>query len=253
MAENPKFDQLGPTGAEARAQNPLAWWTTIAGLLIVIVFGGLFITRAYLERRTYEIKEGRPPLLHKLVDLEATNRDGATVNLHDLTGQVFVGGWQYTDCPSGCIGMAAVMEQMARKFKDHPDFHLVSVSLNPEQDTPEKMDAWVKDHALDEPNWWFLTGDREKIHKYMIRYFKMFGVSKNTDPATIAAMGEYSHDQRLTLVDRNGHLRGHYDVLNTTEFTLDGEETTIGELAIAKLERDIDFLLNEEMVHPTRQ
>ena len=76
----------------------------------------------------------------------------------------------------------------------------MSISLNPEGDTPEKMDAFVKKSGVDAKNWWFLTGDEEKIRNYMLRYFKLFAVRENSDPAKIAAEGQFSHDQRLVLV-----------------------------------------------------
>lgn len=246
-------DNVGPTAAEARKENPLAWYTTIAGVIVVMLFGGLMITNAYLKRRHYEIVNSRPPLLNKLKDFQAINRDSSEISLSDLRGKVYIVGWQFTDCPSGCIGMAAEMESLALKHANNEDFHVVSVAIDPENETPEKLNAWVQDHGLDAPNWWFLTGDKEKIHKYMVQGFKMLGVSENTDPADIAAYGKWRHDQRIALVDRTGHLRGLYDVMSTlpSPINIDGEEVTIGELAQMKLEKDVEFLLETETTHPT--
>jgi len=131
--------------------------------------------------------------------------------------------------------MAAIMKSLHEKFGGRDDFHLVSISLNPAGDTPEKMDAWVKARGIDVPNWWFLTGDEQKIREYMIRYFKFFGVRENTDPTVIASEGKFSHDQRLALVDGRANVRGYYDVMNPQRGAVD----------LVRLQRDLEYLLGE--------
>ena len=55
----------------------ITWWGSIIGVCAVIIFGSIFVTRAYLERRTYEVENYRPPHVAKLeTDLNLVNRDG---------------------------------------------------------------------------------------------------------------------------------------------------------------------------------
>ena len=71
----------------------IAWWGSIIGVCLVIAFGSIFVTRAYLERRNYEIENYRPPHVAKLeTDLNAVNRDGTEVSLGQLRGKVYVAG-----------------------------------------------------------------------------------------------------------------------------------------------------------------
>jgi protein SCO1/2 len=127
------------------------------------------------------------------------------------------------------------MELLHYEYGQRPDFHIVSISLNPTVDTPEKMDQWVKDNAVDAPNWWFLAGDEETVRDYMIRYFKFFGVQENTDPAVIAAKGRFKHDQRLAIVDGKANVRGYFDVLHPD----------IGPAEVDRLWKDLGYLLDE--------
>ena len=107
----------------------IAWWGSIVGVCLVIAFGSIFVTRAYLERRNYEIENYRPPHVAKLeTDLNAVNRDGTEVSLGQLRGKVYVAGYQYTDCPAGCLGMASIMKLLEEEFGDNPQFRLVSIS-----------------------------------------------------------------------------------------------------------------------------
>lgn len=216
----------------------IAWWASIAGVCLVIAFGSIFVTRAYLARSDYEFENWRPPHLARLeTDLEAVNRDGEEVSLGELRDKVYVVGHQYTDCPAGCLGMASIMSTLEEEFGDDPQFHLVSISVNPEEDTPEKMDAWVKDKGIDSEDWWFLTGDPEEIRKYMLSEFKFYATEDITDPALIAAQGEFAHDQRLALVDGDANVRGYYDVMNQER----------GDVEYERLKRDLKMVLNPEL------
>ena len=213
----------------------ITWWASIIGVCVVIAFGSIFVTRAYLVRHGYEMENWRPPHLARLeTDLNAINRTGEKVSLGQLRGKVYVAGYQYTDCPAGCLGLAAVMKSLDSEFGNDPRFRLVSISVNPAGDTPEKMDAWVKEKGVDSPDWWFLTGDPGEITKYMISKFKFYGTEEVTDPALIAAQGPYAHDQRLAIVDGEANIRGYYDVLNVQR----------GAIEIERLRRDLKMVLD---------
>lgn len=222
---------------EPREINLVTWYGTIAGLCALIIGGSLFITRAYLANHRENQKNWRPGKIGRLEDdLKLINRDGRNVKLSDLKGKVFVAGYQYTDCPGGCLGMAAVMEELYELHGKDPRFHLVSFSVNPKGDTPEKMNAWVKDKGVDVPNWWFVTGDEENIKNYMLRHFKFYATEENTGPLEIATQGQWAHDQRLVIVDGEANIRGYYGVMDPLG----------GETAIKFLKRDLDMVLNPE-------
>lgn len=231
------MDEPAPRSELTRNQV-IAWWGSIAGVCLVIAFGSIFVTRAYLIRTKYEQENWRPPHLARLeTDIELINRDGSEVALSELRGKIYIAGYQYTDCPAGCLGLAAVMKSLEERFGDDPRFRLVSISVNPQGDTPEKMDAWVKARGVESPDWWFLTGDPEEITKYMISEFMFFGTEINTDPAVVASQGEFAHDQRLALVDGEANIRGYYDVLHLER----------GDLEYARLVRDLQMVLDPSL------
>lgn len=231
------MDEPAPRSELTRNQV-IAWWGSIAGVCLVIAFGSIFVTRAYLIRTKYEQENWRPPHLARLeTDIELINRDGSEVALSELRGKIYIAGYQYTDCPAGCLGLAAVMKSLEERFGDDPRFRLVSISVNPQGDTPEKMDAWVKARGVESPDWWFLTGDPEEITKYMISEFMFFGTEINTDPAVVASQGEFAHDQRLALVDGEANIRGYYDVLHLER----------GDLEYERLVRDLQMVLDPSL------
>jgi len=215
--------------------NLTLWWSSIFGICLIIAMGSVFVIRSYLNRLHFEDEHYRPPHLAKLEsDLDAVNRDAKKVSLGQLRGKIYVAGYQYTDCPAGCLGMAAFMKTLEKEFGKDPRFYLVSISVNPLGDTPEKMNAWVKDKGVDSPNWWFLTGDQETIRNYMISQFKFFPVRENSDGAAIASKGKFAHDLRLALVDGKANIRGYYSVMNPQN----------GPAEFQRLRRDLKMLLN---------
>jgi len=223
-----------PSG-EPQEFNLVAWWSSIAGICLIVIISGTFLTRSYLKSHHQKLEDWRPGIIGRIEnDLQAINRDGTEVTLSQLRGKVYIAGYQYTDCPGGCLGMASVMKELLDVYKNDPRFHLVSFSVNPEDDTPEKMDAWVKDKGVESEKWWFLTSDDPKgFRKYMSSEFKFYKPTENTDPDVIAARGKYTHDQRLFIVDEEAHIRGYYGVMHPEG----------GETAIKLLKRDLDMVL----------
>lgn len=215
--ENESSTTTKEISGKPREINLFAWYGSIAGLCGIILFATFSVMPAYLEdfKEKSAPDKWRPGKIGRLEeDLVAINRDGKTVNLGMLEGKVYVVGHQYTDCPGGCLGMAEVMKELLEKYKDEPRFHLVSISANPADDTPEKMDAWVKDKGVESDKWWFLTGDEKVIRKYVVNQIKMIGSVENTEPEKIAAEGKWSHDLRLFIVDEKANIRGFYGVMH---------------------------------------
>ena len=121
--------------------NLVAWYGSIAGICLIIIAGSVLITRAYLKNHRLNQENWRPGKLYRLEeDLQAVNRDGREVSLGELRGKVYVVGYQYTDCPGGCLGMAAVMKELHDIHGNNPQFHLVSISVNPKADTRIELD-----------------------------------------------------------------------------------------------------------------
>lgn len=206
--------------------------------IVIIMLSGILVTYNYVLRNRMEYHSERPAFMGKLEkDLTALNRTGEKVSLGTLRDKIWVAGNLFTDCPKQCIGVAQKMAELQKKFGKDDRFHLVSISVNPAGDTPEKMDAFVKAHGIDAPNWWFLTGDEEEIRDYMVSYFRFFPVTQNTDPESIATQGAFQHDSRLALVDGKGNIRGYYDVLDA-RVGGEWEKKLLGDLEWLLAERD---------------
>jgi protein SCO1/2 len=85
---------------------------------------------------------------------------------------------------------------------------LVSITVDPEYDTPERLQQYAESHGVDPRRWVFLTGDPERIRQVVQGGFKTFvGEPQTTGDDLI----DIAHSGKFVLVDGQGGIRGYYD------------------------------------------
>jgi cytochrome oxidase Cu insertion factor (SCO1/SenC/PrrC family) len=146
-------------------------------------------------------------------DLVATNQAGETVKLSDLRGKVWVVAEFFAVCPHCAVRNGKELREIYNAFKDHPDFHIVCISVDPQQDDVEKLKDYAEALGADSKNWWFLNaGDEKATHEYLEKTLKFLGVRERTDPAQIEANGRFEHDMGLLAVSRDFSTFGKWDL-----------------------------------------
>jgi len=99
-------------------------------------------------------------------DVELINQDGEKVRFYSdvLKGKTVVVNAFFTTCTSVCPPMNRNMEKIQEAFGGRvgKDVFLVSITVDPENDTPARMKEYAaKFHAG--PGWTFLTGKKENL------------------------------------------------------------------------------------------
>lgn len=207
-------------------------------LCVAVIAMGGFLFMQYLQKLKLDAKnmQGRAPMVNALQkNLAAINQDGKEVNIGQLEGKVWIAGFVYTLCPSGCAGLALEMKKIQDEFGSNPNFRLVSVSLNAETDTPEVLSAWAKQMGFKTDNWWFLTGDGPKLRGYMKDQFKLPLRQRGPTEPKKNEFDIWEHKLALVLVDSQFRVRGAYDFSNLEMSDLYGE----------KLRKDLTSVLKE--------
>jgi protein SCO1/2 len=144
-------------------------------------------------------------------DLEAVNQNGDKVKLSDLRGKVWIVAEFFAVCPHCAVRNGQELRQIYDKFRDHPDFHVVCITVDPEQDDQEKLADYAKALGADAGDWWFLNaGDMQATHEYLENELKFFGIRERSDPADIEANGRFAHDLGFLLVDRDWRVIGKW-------------------------------------------
>ena len=153
-------------------------------------------------------KAPEPPRLGTLSDFSLTSQSGASFGSAELRGKPFVAAFFFTRCPTVCPVIARRMRALqleARKKKLELAF--VSISVDPENDTPEVLRRYAQNVEADTSSWTFLTGDYELIRRTAEQGFKL-AVEGRADAA--AADFGILHGSHLVLVDGALQIRGYY-------------------------------------------
>ena len=147
--------------------------------------------------------EQRLPTIGPAPDSRSISQDGATVALRDFRGRVLAVAFIYTSCPDICPllteKMAQVQDELGPDFG--PRVAFVSITVDPENDTPAALKAYAESHGADLAGWSFLTGAAPVVDDVVKRY----GVA-----VTRTAGGQVEHTLLTTLVDKHGTMRVQY-------------------------------------------
>jgi protein SCO1/2 len=132
-----------------------------------------------------------------------TTQDGRRLSLDELRGKIVVVTFIYTSCPDACplltAKMAALQNDLGRLFG--PEVFFVSISVDPERDTPEVLTRYAQAHGANLDGWAFVTGTPDEIRTVTRQY----GIYTK-EPAG----GGGDHTFLTSLVDPRGSLRVQY-------------------------------------------
>ena len=175
-------------------------------LFVAILVGTLFIlsVSANLENRRDMPRFGESPSnelpqLYPLPEFSLIDSNGEIFDRDAMLGKYWVADFIFTSCGGPCPIMSGRMADLHRTFADNPKINFLSISVNPEVDTPEVLKAYAKRFNADTSRWYFLTGDGKAIHELAVHGFKLGSLD---DPII--------HSDRLVLVDDVGMVRGYY-------------------------------------------
>lgn len=146
---------------------------------------------------------GRLPVVGQAPEFALVDQHGARKSLADLQGRVLAVTFIYATCKDTCPMLTAKMAQIQQKLG--ADFgkrvHFVSITVEPEIDTPEVLKAYADKFGADPAGWSFLTGPSADIQQVVRRYGAF---AKRMKP------GDVDHLFLTSLIDRKGVLRVQY-------------------------------------------
>lgn len=174
-------------------------------------------------------------LIRKAPKFELTNQDRKQITEQTYKGKVYVLEFFFSTCPSICPVMNKNMLTLEKAFLDKPDFGIASITINPENDTPEVLKKHAADLGVTSPNWYFLTGDKDYIYKIANNGFNIFAGQNSK------AEGGFEHSGLFALIDKNGNIRSRKDENGNPIMYYDGLEAK----GINALKQDIKILLAE--------
>lgn len=134
------------------------------------------------------------------------DQTGAEFSSESLRGKVWMGSVFFANCPGPCFRENQAIAEILGKITD-PDFLVVSLTCDPDNDTPDVLRRYADRFEADVTRWKFLTGDMDTIRQVANKTFLL-----------TAEVGV--HSERGVVFDRRGRLRGGYHLLQPDRVVL---------------------------------
>ena len=170
----------------------LGWVGAFLGFVLAVAMG-YSMWQASLRRDVEKL-----PVIRAVPEFSLIDQNGRTVTNEDLRGKIWIADFIFTRCKGPCPLMTARMLEMQKALVKTPEVKLVSVTVDPEYDTPEVLRAYAEANFADADRWKFLTGDKTVIEKLVTEGFMQHLAEENGEPV---------HGTMFLVVDGNGMVR----------------------------------------------
>ena len=98
---------------------------------------------------------------HKIAAFTFVNQDSVSITNADMEGKVYVADFFFTTCPTICPIMKTQMLRVYEKFKEDPNFKILSHTIDPKHDTVALLKDYSQRIGVENASTWhFLTGDQ---------------------------------------------------------------------------------------------
>lgn len=134
-----------------------------------------------------------------------TNQDNELFSSSQLEGKIVVLNFFFTSCPQICPAMNRNVQKVQQVFIQNEDVQFVSITVDPERDTPEKLKAYEEIYSLNKGQWNFLTGNENDIYILARKGYNLSATDASGD-----GENDVIHSQTVLLIDPNQQIRGRY-------------------------------------------
>lgn len=170
----------------------------IAVLCLILLMGGyLLYTYVWQPEAVPTVKQEAPAF-------ELTDLEGNPVTLDSTDGKVRIVYFYFASCPDVCPPTTYKLGQVQDILKDKGDLgdkvEMISITFDPEIDTPEVITNFAEKVGVEFDHWTFLRGSNSEE---MIELAREFGVGVIYDEKNKT----FIHNNPITLVDQDGNIR----------------------------------------------
>lgn len=173
---------------------------------IAFVVGAIVLTVLPFLQRT-QLRAPEP--ISQLGKWQLVDQWGKPIGNEQMLGKVWIASFFFSRCPSVCPKQQQDFITVLKHVDDlKQPIELVSISVDPEHDTPEVLNAYARKLGPS-PKWHLLTGSKDALKEIVVKRFLV----DMGDPRAIegsADLFDISHTAKLALVDQNGALRGFW-------------------------------------------
>ena len=179
-----------------------------------IVWGGLVLVMCGIVVAFTASKLGQrnPPLLvyGTVPDFALTNQFGRVVSLSDLRGNVCVADIIFTRCTGACVTMTRQMSQLDRALPARQPVKFISLTADPEFDTPEVLRRYWEEFGARADRWHFLTGKKHDLYRLATKGL-MLALEETKPELRESDTDLFVHSTLFVVVDKQGRIRATFE------------------------------------------
>ena len=176
--------------------------------LAVLVAAGSWLAVLAMNHREKPI-DVIPESQRQLAAFSLTDCTGRTVTRADLAGKFLVVDFLFTSCSLTCPVVNRHMAEVQSQIAGQPDVMLVSITVDPRDDTVPVLAKYGEKFGADTNRWLLLTGEKAVLYQLIGTSFLKQG---EPDPFNYMP-GNFLHTERIALVDPQGNVKAYFDGL----------------------------------------
>jgi protein SCO1 len=169
------------------------------------------------------------PKLSRVQPFSFLDQNGERITNQDVEGKVYVAEFFFTTCPGICPKMNTNLRPVYERYKNEPNFMILSHTVNPSTDSVSRMKHYADSLGVDASHWIFLTGPKDSLYLAARLSYLLDDPKNNLSPID----EQFIHTQFFALVDKNGNVRSIIDGLKKDE--------------LAEMQKEIDELMKESV------
>jgi protein SCO1/2 len=188
------------------SSRKLEWivWGALALTILGIV--GAFV------RSKLSVIQGPPlPIITKgLPSFTLTNQSGQVVTQKDLESEIHLVDIIFTRCAGPCPKMTRHMAELQSKLSPKPPIKFLTVTTDPDFDSPAILKRYAEKFGADFQRWTFLTGSKAEIRRFARDGLLLVSEEKSPEQQTTPE-DLFIHATVFILLDKHGRVRGQFD------------------------------------------
>ena len=204
---------------------PLTIWVGF-GLLFGLL--GLMYLVSLVEYR--QARQKALPMIDQIADFTLTNQDNQATTLADLTNHVWVADIIFTRCAGSCPVMSTQMKSLQDALPATSRAKLVTLTTDPDYDTPTILKKYGERYGADFQRWTFLTGTKKGLAGLAAGSLKL-GSTPVAPQDQKSPVDLFVHSTIFVVVDKQARLRG---IFQTEGEGVDWEKVKPQILAVVK-------------------
>ncbi|OCX51053.1 electron transport protein SCO1/SenC [Mucilaginibacter sp. PPCGB 2223] len=150
-------------------------------------------------------------IYHEVSDFNLTDQDGRPVTLKTFEKKIVIFSFFFSNCPTVCAQVNSNLDSLAKGYQKNKLIQFVSVTVDPDRDTPGALKKYAAQYGLSSNKWSFLTGDTTNIYR-LARQGLLVNALKSGP-----GKDDFIYSDKVIMVDASRRIRGYYSGTSVTD------------------------------------